>query len=118
MADTPPPNNVGSADAPENFPGFDYLERLSGAAQNAIVAHGRAMTDAWNLMRGGKWDVATAANTWAKIVDNYTPVVEEIWRVTNTPRPPAWKVIPITLGESAVSYDIRLNQSVQAGATL
>jgi len=91
---------------------------VSGAAHAAIVANGRAVTDAWNLMRGGSWDVPTAAKTWAQMVDNYSNIVEELWRVPNIPRQPTWVVIPFTLGDSAMSQEFRLNQSVEAGTTI
>ena len=117
MAQTPPPSG-GAGPAPENFPGFDYLERVSGAAHNTIVANGRALTDAWNLMRGGSWDVPTAAKMWAQMVDNYSNVVEELWRVPNIPRQPTWVIIPFSLSDSAKSSEFRLSQPLDAGTTL
>ena len=116
MAQTPPPSAPGSD--PESFPGFEYLERVTNVASKALIANGRAMTDAWNVMRSGKWDLPTAAKTWAGMFDNYADVVEEIWRVPNLPRQPTWVVIPFRLNDSAPSSEFRLSQPLDAGTTL
>jgi hypothetical protein len=82
------------SDAPTNFPGFDYLERVASAAVQALTKHGNEANNAWNGLRAGTYDGTTAMQSFASVVDSYYTVLVETLRAPwQLPRP-AWLVIP------------------------
>jgi hypothetical protein len=102
----------------ENFPGFVFLERVTTAASRAVLAHARALNDTWSEIREGTSDASTYMKMWARIAENYYDVAEELWRPPNLGRAPAWFLIPYQIKVSPATYDIPLNEALDAGASL
>ena len=103
----------------DNFPGFEYFQRVSTAAVRALAAHGEEMNGAWSEIRRGQYDVPTALQGWANVVENYYGIFTELMRGPAQVARPAWLVVPYSKGKPpAPSFSVRIEGSVAPGTPL
>jgi hypothetical protein len=104
---------AGSTQTPtggsDNVPGFEYVQRVSNAALQAMLAHGEEANRAWSEIRRGRFGIGAAMQSWTKVVENYACVVMEGLRFTAHPPQPAWLFIPYSKGRPTTQFSIRMD---------
>jgi hypothetical protein len=111
IADTP-------ADGPNdgNFPGFRYLERVTAAANRAVIAHTKELNGAWTDMREGRYSAAAAIQSWTRLAENYFGVVTEAFRAPNAVQAPAWMGIRYSKSAPLKDYAVRVDDVLEIGS--
>src|SRR5262249_49433491 len=82
----------------DNFPGFEYIDRVSTSAWRALTAHAQLVNASWSNLRQGRYPLDAAMQSWTRIVENYYGVFAEALRGPTRIVQPVWLVIPYTKG--------------------
>jgi hypothetical protein len=85
----PDPPTSGS----DNFPGFEFSERVTTAAVVALAGHAKELNAQWANVRRGRFSVPEALQSWARVVEGYSGVVSQAVRNADVSQP-VWQVIP------------------------
>jgi hypothetical protein len=102
----------------DNFPGFEYLQRVSASASRAVVAHTAEVNQVWSNLRNGKFEYAPALQSWTRVVDTYFALVSDVWRGPFQMPRPTWRVIPFSKKDSPLSYTFPTEQPLDKSTTL
>ena len=78
----------------DNYPGADYVARITDAIGRAWTSQTKEMNEAWSDIRNGRFGIGRAMQMWAKTIESsYDVFVEVADGPASSPRP-AWLVIP------------------------
>ena len=96
--------------APASFPGFEYLQRVTVAWNEAMLDQARSMQGLWDSMRTGDFKLEQLAQAWVSGVESYYGVALEATR-SNSERP-VWLVVPFKKSEpnGTLEYPIALER--------
>jgi hypothetical protein len=78
----------------ENFPGFEYAQRVTASTIRALAAHGEEINDAFMQIRRGTYDANDAMAAWTRLAENYYAIFAELMRGPSPIARPAWLIIP------------------------
>jgi hypothetical protein len=85
--------NAGGASGEENFPGFQYLQRVISSMSRGMIAQAEELNDAWLKIRLDRgYDFKDALKTLTRPVENSYGVMMDVVQPLG-PRP-NWLVIP------------------------
>jgi hypothetical protein len=116
-------NLTGSDDVGEggddNFPGFEYIQRVTNAAVRALTSHGEELNKAWPEIRRGRYGPGAAMQAWARLTDSYVGIFTEGLRGPGLSMRPSWLVIPYSIKTPpAPAISVRIDGFLEKDATL
>jgi hypothetical protein len=100
---------AGVASDKDNFPGFEYLQRVISSMSRGMLAQTEELNEAWSKIRRDEgYDFKDVLKSWTRLVDNSFGVMMDVVQPLG-PRP-NWLVIPWSLNvppspETSVSVD-------------
>jgi hypothetical protein len=87
------PTGGGVAGGEENFPGFQYLQRVINSVSRGMLAQAEELNDAWSKIRRDQgYEFKDLLKTWTRLVENSYGVMMDVVQPLG-PRP-NWLVIP------------------------
>jgi hypothetical protein len=102
----------------DNFPGFEFSQRVATAAVRALAGHARELNANWASIRRGQFSVSEALQSWSRITEAYFGVVTEAVRSSDVSQP-TWQVIPYSKkGHPQPRHSIRIDRVLAAGTAL
>jgi hypothetical protein len=103
----------------DNFPGFEYIQRVTNAAVRALTSHGEELNKAWPEIRRGRYGPGAAMQAWARLTESYAGIFTESLRGPGQNMRPAWLVIQYSITKPpAPSVSVRIDGFLEKDAVL